>query len=176
MDYVCGKDIKDKYNSFLDSALFLSDTIVFHILHEEVLSPDSLEMREEYYREHPEQTEEEIPVDYDYYDRMKNLIQPIEEAIIRKENEFSYLGYGYGHLCESFFIDARHPKVREFLASAGSIFSWQYPDFPEDLSFMRNGKCYIRNVAHEKLLFFEDMEISEIEKFAETGIEIYPCK
>ena len=51
-------------------------------------------MREEYYRGHPEEKVEETSVDYAYYDRMKNLIQPIEEAIIRKENDFSYLGYG----------------------------------------------------------------------------------
>lgn len=172
MDYACFKNIEDNYNLFLDFALSLSDSIAFHIVHYDVLSPDSLKMCDEYYKAHPEQAEEEIPVDYDYYDRMKKIIQPIEGAIIRKENKFSYLGYGYGHLCETFFIDTRHPEVREFLASAGSIFSWRYPDFPEDLSFLRNGKNFIRNVAHENMLFFYDIKTSEIERLNKLGIEL----
>ncbi len=173
MDYNCTKNIKEQYNEFIDFALSVSDSIAFHIGHYEILSPEMIEMRNEYQKSHPEQQNEEIDVPFEYYERMAEMIKPIEEAILKKDKVFSYLGYGYGYLCETFVVNAKHPKVKEFLRLANSIFSWKYPDFPEDVSFLRQDKCWARNVAHENLLFFEDITKSELAILQEMGIELF---
>ena len=174
MDYNCTKSITTGYIKFIDFALSKSDSIAFHIVHYDILSPDELAMRKEYQKLHPEEPNEEIVVNYEYYERMAELIKPIKKAILQKENAFSYLGYGYGHLCETFIVNAKHPNVRKFLCAVDSIFSWQYPDFPEDVSFISQGKCWARNVAHEKLLFFEDITDIEVEYLTGIGIELIP--
>ncbi len=42
------------------------------------------------------------------------------------------------------------------LLSAGSLFGWNYPDLPEDLSFFSNGQCIMGINAHERYAFMQD--------------------
>lgn len=172
MDYDCFFDIKENYNEFIDFALSLSDYITFHIGHYDILSPESLKMQEEYMKNHPEDCVEEDESYDDYYNKMSDFIEYIKDAILKTEKAFSYLGYKYGYLCETFVIDAKHTKVKEFLLSAGSIFSWRYPDFPEDICFFRNGQYWIRSVAHENLLFFSNITNDEAEKLKQLGVKL----
>lgn len=172
MNCKCTKNITEKYNEFIDFSLSVSDSIAFHIVHYDVLSPEMLKMREDYQKSHPEKPSDDIAVNYEYYEKMDRVIKPIEEAIISKENAFSYLGYGYGHLCETFIVNAKHPSVREFLLTSDSIFNWKNPDFPEDVSFFRQGKCWIRNVAHENMMFFENITDYEFELLCKMGVEL----
>lgn len=174
MNYECTKNIAEKYKNFIDFALSVSDSIAFHIVHYDVLSPEMLKMREDYQKSHPEESSDDIVVNHEYYEKMAKIIKPIEEAIISKENAFSYLGYGYGYLCETYIIDAQHPSVRKLLLIADSMFGWKYPDLPEDVSFFRQGKCWLRNVAHENMMFFENITNYEFELLCKIGVELYP--
>lgn len=173
MDYNCIKVDDSKYKDFVDYALSLSDVITFHIVHFDVFSPEMQLMQEDYRKAHPD--EPVVPVDdySEYYGRMKNITEPIADAVIGKSNDFSYLGYGYGHLCETFKIDARRTQTRDFLLSADSIFSWRYPLFPEDVCFFREGKCWLRTVAHEKLLFAKNISETEAEQLENCGIKFF---
>ena len=38
------------------------------------------------------------------------------------------------------------------------LFSWRYPNAPEDLCFYRNGQIYMEVIAHEQLCFFDCAE------------------
>ena len=42
------------------------------------------------------------------------------------------------------------------LLSAGSLFDWNYPHLPEDLSFFSNGQCIMGINAHERYAFMQD--------------------
>lgn len=46
------------------------------------------------------------------------------------------------------------PNAAEVLKEPGRSFGWVYPEFPEDLAFFRNGKCWMTTVAHEEMLWF----------------------
>jgi hypothetical protein len=44
-----------------------------------------------------------------------------------------------------------HPTAFSYLARPGSLFSWQAPDYPEDLAFFRHrGVCSLASVSHEQ--------------------------
>ena len=173
MDYDCFVDIKERYDEFTDYALSLSEYITFHIVHYDILSPKSLKMKEEYMKNHPEECVTEEEPNDDYYKRMSFFIEYIKDAVLKTDKAFSYLGFEYGYLCETFTVDAKNPKVKEFLLIADSIFSWKYPDFPEDICFFRNGHYWCRSVAHENLLFFNGITDSESEKLKQLGVELY---
>ena len=56
-----------------------------------------------------------------------------------------------------------------------SLYDWRYPDFPEDICFYKDGKCFMETVAHEQLCFFyfadEELESFLWEKHIEYWIE-----
>ena len=47
-------------------------------------------------------------------------------------------------------------KIRDFVSRADSLFDWNYPDKPEDLSFLTHGHCYMGMNAHEEYAFIDD--------------------
>ena len=54
-----------------------------------------------------------------------------------------------------------------------SLFDWRYPDFPEDICFYKEGKCYMETVAHEQWCFFYSAD-EELESFLqESNIEYW---
>lgn len=41
------------------------------------------------------------------------------------------------------------PEVKKYILSADNIFSWIYPERPEDISFFSKGECWLSTTAHE---------------------------
>lgn len=56
------------------------------------------------------------------------------------------------------------PEVKAFVLSADDIFSWMYPNLPEDISFFRQGKCWLDTTAHEKYcnIYAHETEIAQL--------------
>lgn len=173
MYYDCYIDIKERYDEFIEFALSLSDYVTFRIARYDILSPESLKMKEEYRENHP--ADSAVPEESygDYYDRMSYFIEYIKDAVVKTDSSFSYLGFHYGYLCETVVLDAKNPKVREFLLSADSVFSWKYPDFPEDMCYFRNGRYWFRSVTNKNLIFFNNITEAEAEKLKQLGVKIY---
>lgn len=48
------------------------------------------------------------------------------------------------------------PAVKEFLNTVDSVFDWDYPNRPEDLSFFYHNECWFGSSAHEKYMFMKD--------------------
>lgn len=62
-------------------------------------------------------------------------------------------------------------EVKEYVLSADDIFSWIYPNRPEDISFFSNGECWLSTTAHEELCDIFDHE-SEMKFLLDSlGIE-----
>ena len=60
------------------------------------------------------------------------------------------------------------------LASANDLYDWNYPCFPEDLSFYRaNGLCWFYSITHEQCAFLESEEPDDIRFMKKNlGLEI----
>ncbi len=48
------------------------------------------------------------------------------------------------------------PHAFELIRSSKDLFSWNYPDKPEDISFLKAGKCYLGISAHEEYAFIDN--------------------
>lgn len=47
-------------------------------------------------------------------------------------------------------IYAAEDSTREFLLQPGRLYAWKPPEFPMDLAFFINGKCWMASCAHEE--------------------------
>lgn len=43
-------------------------------------------------------------------------------------------------------------EIKEYLLSNKEIYKWHYPKYPTDVSFFKNGKCWMHTIAHEEML------------------------
>ncbi|MEI0735530.1 hypothetical protein VQ056_00695 [Paenibacillus sp. JTLBN-2024] len=54
------------------------------------------------------------------------------------------------------------------------LYQWMQPEMPEDLCFLKNGKAWLINSAHERMSMIDTTDRSEILKIREIeGIMIY---
>ena len=63
------------------------------------------------------------------------------------------------------------PEVEAYILSADDIFSWMYPERPEDISFFYKGKCWIDTTAHEEYCNIYDHEPEMARLLDSMGIE-----
>lgn len=56
------------------------------------------------------------------------------------------------------------PEVKQYILSADDLFSWMYPDRPEDISFFFKGECWFSTTAHEEFcdIFDHEVEIAHL--------------
>ena len=71
------------------------------------------------------------------------------------------------------------PEVKEYILSAEDLYSWIYPDRPEDIAFFANGECWLSTTAHEELCEVFNYESETTQLLDSLGIEyvhiLEPC-
>ena len=72
-------------------------------------------------------------------------------------------------ICVSFY--GINPSIKDVLLSVDSIFSWIYPEKPEDIAFYKNGNCWLYTVAHEMILVITDHEEEISRMFDNNAID-----
>ena len=67
-----------------------------------------------------------------------------------------------------------NPEAREIIKEvSNSLYAWMQQNFPEDLSFYKNGKPWLANIAHEKMSYILSENKSEIDRIVNIkGLEI----
>lgn len=62
-------------------------------------------------------------------------------------------------------------EVEKYLLTSKNLYTWLNPKFPEDISFFKNGYCWLYSVTHEELcdIYYESEE--EYNYFKSIGIE-----
>lgn len=58
----------------------------------------------------------------------------------------------------------------ETLLRPTGLYQWQYPDYPEDICFFRNGYCWLTTSAHEGLAYIITNDKSEYNKLESIGV------
>ena len=62
-------------------------------------------------------------------------------------------------------------EVKIFLYKPNGIFKWIYPNFPEDLSFFKDGYCWFESCAHERFAFMYLDDLREVEMLKSLGLK-----
>lgn len=67
-------------------------------------------------------------------------------------------------------------ELEEYVLSNSNLYSWLNPDYPEDISFFKNGYCWLYSVAHEEMcdIYCENEE--EYNYLKSIGIEFMDDK
>lgn len=77
---------------------------------------------------------------------------------------------GYDKLFEVFFLKTNQP-VEEYILTNKNLYQWLNPKYPEDISFFRNGYCWLYSVAHEEMCEIYCDSEEEYEYLKSIGIE-----
>jgi hypothetical protein len=143
---VKNKDIKDiKYNSLILYALLRCDSFSFTV--PDLFTKPSSDVRSNQY------------INYKEYisDRLENF----DPYIVRKYVSEEYVNRILGNFTEIYVATLNIDILGGILATDG-LYSWKYPDMPEDLCLFSKGKCWLKSVAHEKICWiYTDSEIEK---------------
>lgn len=136
---ITGK-IKDfRYNKLILYSLLRCDQFTFEIsdYHSEEFSSE----RSKEFFEYKERIE--------YF--FKYFKPYIEKKYIDKEHGYS----------EVYVMSLNIDSIAPLLATYG-LYSWKYPDMPEDLRFFSKGECWLKSVAHENLCWiYTDCDVEK---------------
>ena len=64
-------------------------------------------------------------------------------------------------------------RVKLYLLSNKNMYNWLHPYYPEDLSFFKNGYCWLSTVSHEQECFIncDEKEFDELKEIGLIPIE-----
>lgn len=86
--------------------------------------------------------------------------------------EIETLEYGSLNILysDTYYIDLTS-DIKEEILSKSDIYDWKYPTCLDNISFFKNGKCYLSTVAHEEIcrIYCENKE--EYNYFKSIGID-----
>jgi len=67
-------------------------------------------------------------------------------------------------------------EVKKYLLSNQNIYTWLNPNYPEDMSFFKDGYCLLNTLTHEEICDIEVETKEEYEYLKNIGIEFYDNK
>lgn len=82
---------------------------------------------------------------------------------------------GYDELFEVLFLKTNQ-SVKEYMLTNKNLYQWLNPKYPEDISFFKNGYCWLYSVAHEEMCEIYCENIKEYEYLKSLGIKFFENK
>lgn len=86
-----------------------------------------------------------------YKDRTLPKIDIVKNQIIKKYYDIKYASSSYDREREIYIVTINSSLNTDFFDNYG-LFDWRYPNYPEDICFYLNGKCFMESVAHSAIL------------------------
>ena len=106
----------------------------------------------------------------------KNKVMPKIEKIFNHQLKIyhseSYCGSVYDREREIYVVSIDEWIDISFF-EIERLFAWRYPDFPEDLCFYKDGKCFMELISHEQLCFFHLPDDTLLQFFDDRNIEYW---
>lgn len=161
----CRKDIaKKSYKEFIDRALLYSDVvstmIPYPIDNEDFCKKKpKLKKRLTPYLERMEKWQNEMD-GYLLYSRYSNHLPCVASELCFDTNVYKF--------CLLFYRIAS--GVNEVLYRPSSVFNWGSGDYPEDLSFFKDGYCWLSTSSSLNIMYIHDSNPEFIEWFKGLGI------
>ena len=163
-DYKSVDLVGNEYKEFISYALKKSDYFSFQLPNyehylitprNEALLPD--EFKEDIRNIDDNQKENKEFVKY----KLKTAEQMnlISKDIVFTCYDVSYFDNVYSYGTEGYVVQNNDPdSCIKFLTAAQSLFSWTADNYPEDLYFFAQGKCWMKIRSHDKILYLEEKE------------------
>lgn len=84
--------------------------------------------------------------------KLEPLLKQLESSLKRleKTNEWTGTRLGGGQKAKVYYYQTDNNAKTIIKGAAGSLYSWIQPELPEDLSFLKKGKPWLVNIAHEE--------------------------
>lgn len=82
-------------------------------------------------------------------------IDMVKNQIIKKYYDINYASSRYDREREIYLVKIDSLLNINFFDNSG-LFDWKYPNYPEDICFYANGKCFMETVSHEDFCFIYD--------------------
>ena len=89
----------------------------------------------------------------EYQKRVSSQLNLIADHQIKKYKSLEFATNLYDREREIYVYQIDSDLNFDFFEKEG-LFSWRYPNSPEDLCFYRSGQIYMEVIAHEQLCFF----------------------
>lgn len=106
-----------------------------------------------------------------YNEKTAPLLGIIKEQIVSDSYDMTYLDEIYNYGTKTYIVKISDVEsCYGFLTAADSLFSWRADNFPEDICFFRDGKCWLKTVSHEKYAFVDvcDESKEEVKQFGDV--------
>ena len=79
----------------------------------------------------------------------------------------------FGGVAQVYYYKTTDEAKKVLKEVSNSLYQWVQPDFPEDLSFIKNGDPWLINIAHERESYIKTEDKNEIEKILDIkGLNI----
>lgn len=108
-----------------------------------------------------------------YKTHVKPFIKELQPYAIKRRHDPQWPGTvqaGTDRYQRTIYFYRSDPNAAAVLKSAGRIFGWVYPYYPEDLAFFRQGYCWMASVAHEEYLWFYRETKEDLTFFRSLGV------
>jgi len=67
-------------------------------------------------------------------------------------------------------------ELKDYLLTNDNLYKWNNPHFPEDISFFKDGYCWLSSITHENLYYIFCRNDREYKHLKSIGIEFFEKK
>lgn len=81
--------------------------------------------------------------------------------VLKEYTDTDYFGSLRENYSEIYVMSLNNEVLGQIMATEG-LYSWKYPNMPEDLCLFQKGKCWLKSIAHEKKCWiYTDNEVEK---------------
>lgn len=139
-------DVKDnKYYSLILYAILRCDAFSFTV--PDLYTKASSSIRSKEYEE--------------YKEHIAWRLDEFKPFVLKEYTSTDYFGSFREYYSKIYLMPLNDKILGQLMATEG-LYSWKYPDMPEDLCLFSKGKCWLKSIAHEKICWiYTDSEVEK---------------
>ena len=97
----------------------------------------------------------------EYKNRIQWILDDLKPSILYQYTSKEYFNSVREYNSEIYICSLNDNTMGTVIANEG-LYSWQYPEMPEDLCLFSKGKCWLKSIAHEKKCWiYTDNEVEK---------------
>ncbi|MGP4072744.1 stage III sporulation protein AH [Piscibacillus sp. B03] len=108
-------------------------------------------------------------------DGFSSLLDKLSNSLIEKREQSEWAGtvLGDNNTAEVYYYHTDQNAKKIIKESARSLYSWVYPNLPEDLCFLKSGRDWLVTISHESEGFIKDENEEETSKISNiSGLKV----
>ena len=183
LQYSIGGIVETYSEDFLEKIYthFKDNSIIFNQKYKEDYKKSCSDCSEEFYKNTIEYNKKNVLYNcimWIYYNKVtENFTDMYHDDLILKKDymvEEKFLEKPLHHSIIYYFNFSE--KIKNIVNSKNDIYSWCFPLMLEDISFYKDGYCWLDSIAHEELCFIYCKDEEEYKYLKSIGIEFVEDK